>query len=69
GGHRGAWESDTAPFEVAITLTSTEGSDQDLYISSVRSREPGRGNYDQLGVGWAASDTLLFPEGVEGCVY
>ncbi|CAM9209412.1 unnamed protein product, partial [Discosporangium mesarthrocarpum] len=59
-------ESDTAPFEVAITLTSTEGGDQDLYITSDRSREPGRGDYDQMGVGWAASDTLLFTQGMEG---
>ncbi len=46
---------------VRLTLLPEDESDQDLYVSFDRAKEPGKENYDLRSTNWAANDEIVIP--------
>jgi hypothetical protein len=53
------------PPQVRIALNPTEGSDQDLYLTTSRDHEPGKTQYDMRSTSWAGVDEIVLQPGTE----
>eukprot|EP00903_Cladosiphon_okamuranus_P013133 g12248.t1 len=49
-----------------VTVTPTDGGQQDLYATTNRTREPGQQDYDVKSTNWAGSSTMMFSETAPG---
>jgi len=44
---------------IRISLAPSDGTDQDLYVTLSREREPGKTNYDYKSTSWAGTDEIV----------